>query len=194
MRNLILSALAACAVVACGGPSSNEVTNAKQARYKGDPQTLLAAIKTTAEAKQYKIGKLDAQALTVETAGRWYQPTGTLASENDDMRQVPNNGLNLIFVVSLVPDGDAYFLKLHKRVLRNIAGRPNPDVLAEDDISIPGWVDGKKDKLAYDLHDALAQFQVAETGGVAPGPAPAPAPNPPNAPLPDPATPAPTGY
>ena len=181
MRNLILSALAACALVACGGPSSNEVTNAKQARYKGDPQTLLAAIKTIAESKQYVISKVDAQALTVETAGRWYQPTGTLASENDDMRQVPNNGLNLIFVASLVPDGDAYILKLHKRVLRNIAGSPKPDALSEDDISIPGWVNGTKDKLAYDLHDGLAQFQVADPGAMPPGaapaaPAPAPAP------------------
>ena len=164
---LLLSLLA----FACG-PSSNELKAAKTAHYKGDKVAMFNAAKDAVSAK-YTLQKSDENALGMQTNGRWYTPEGLAAAESGgDMRVVPDNSLNIVMVVTLVPDGDAYVVNVKPLYLRYHAGNPKPEALKDDDISIPGWAQGKVDQLALDIHTALQQYEVKSPGGVTPaGPA-----------------------
>ncbi|HSN26540.1 MAG TPA: hypothetical protein VLT45_09645 [Kofleriaceae bacterium] len=166
---LLLSLLA----FACG-PSSGELKAAKTAHYKGDKIAMFNATKDAVEAK-YKLQKSDENALGMQTTGRWYTPEGLAASErSDDMRDVPDNSLNIALVVTLVPDGDSYVVNVKPLLMRYHAGSPQPEPLKEDDASLPGWVHGKVDQLALEIHTALKSYEVPSMGGVTPaGPAPA---------------------
>jgi len=172
MRNVIIwiALLAAC------GPSSKQVAMAKQARYQGDKLVLFAAVKTATEQK-YPLEMSDETQLGLRTVGRWYTPEGLSASERQgDMRDVPDNSLNIILVVKLLPEGANWVVLVEPKMLRYHAGRPNPDVVAANDPSVPGWATGKVDQLYSTIHDALKQYEVKGVGGVAPAPAPVPEP------------------
>ena len=170
MKNPTLSAralaLVLCVLAACGA-SSVEVKGAKSARYKGDKLVIFNAIKEAVAAK-YKLEKSDETTLGMQTIGRWFTPEGLAASERGDMRDVPDRSLNITLVVTMHADGDAWVVQVTPAYLRYFAGRPNPDKLAPDDPSIPGWATGKVDELAFDIHGALAQFEVKKPGGIAP--------------------------
>ncbi|HEY4244277.1 MAG TPA: hypothetical protein VGM88_30900 [Kofleriaceae bacterium] len=200
MRALVFSLaafIAPVAIAACG-PSGQEMSQAKTARYHGDKMAIFHAAKDATEAK-YKLGKVDEVALGFQTEGRWYTPEGLAASErNGDMRDVPDKSLSIVFVVRVLPDGDNFIVQVEPHYMRYFAGRPNPDVLEANDPSIPGFATGKVEALQYDIYQALKPYAVASTGGTpppAPSPAPAAAPSaapgatPPAEPAP-PATPA----
>jgi hypothetical protein len=174
MRNLIIALLVAMLAVACG--SSAELKAAKTAHYKGDKAAMFNIVKETTAAK-YNLQKADEAALGMQTTGRWYTPEGLGASErNDDMRDVPDNSLNIALVVTLVPDGDAYVVNIKPLMMRYHAGSPKPEPITEDDPSVPGWAHGKVDQLALDIHTALKNYEVPQMGGVQPaGPGTAPA-------------------
>jgi len=174
-KPMFLLLLAVLALVACG-PSSGELKSAKTAHYKGDKLTLFNAAKQVTESK-YKLQKSDENALGMQTAGRWYTPEGLAASErSDDMRDVPDNSLNIALVVTLVPDGDAFVVQVKPLMIRYHAGSPKPEPVNDGDPSIPGWAQGKVDQLALDIHEALKQYEVKQMGGVQPaGPGMAPA-------------------
>lgn len=164
---LLLSLLA----FACG-PSSGELKAAKTAHYKGDKIAMFNAAKEVVEEK-YKLEKSDENALGMQTVGRWYTPEGlTVGERNGDMREVPDQSLQIALVVTLVPDGDAYVVNVKPLYLRFHAGSPKPEPLGENDPSVSGWPQGKVDQLALDLHNALKQYEVPSMGGVKPaGPA-----------------------
>lgn len=193
MRNVIIW-IAAVIATACG-PSGKQIAMAKQARYQGDKLVLFNAMKT-ATADKYQLEMSDETQLGLRTVGRWYTPEGLAASERQgDMRDVPDNSLNIMFVVKLLPEGQSWVVSVDPKMLRYRAGRPNPDVIAANDPSVPGWATGKVDQLYASIHDALKQYEVKSVGGVAPAPAPEPAPAAPPAapaPAPAPAEPAPT--
>lgn len=173
MRTVILVLLSLLAFAACG-PSSGELKSAKTARYKGDKLALFNTTKDAVAAK-YELQKSDESALGMQTTGRWYTPEGLAASERaDDIRDVPDNSLNIALVVTLVPDGDAYVVQVKPLMMRYHAGTPKPEPIQEGDPSVPGWATGKVDQLALSIHDALKQYEVKQLGGVTPaGPAPA---------------------
>jgi len=191
-----LVAILALAVFACG-PSSKELAGAKAAHYKGDKLVLFAAAKTATEAK-YKLQKSDETTLGLQTDGRWYTPEGLAAAERGgDMRDVPDKSLEIAFVITLQPDGDAWVVNIKPLMIRYHAGSPKPEPVAENDPSVPGWATGKVDQLALDIHEALKQYEVKTVPGAAPPPT-APPPDektatPPaagsDAPAPAPATP-----
>jgi hypothetical protein len=178
MRNMLIALLVAVLAVACG--SSAELKAAKTAHYKGDKIAMFNIVKDTTAAK-YNLQKADETALGMQTVGRWYTPEGLGASERaGDMRDVPDNSINIALVVTLVPDGDAYVVNVKPLMMRYHAGSPKPEPLTEDDPSVPGWAHGKVDQLALDIHEALKAYEVKQLGGVTPAgpgtPAPAPAP------------------
>jgi hypothetical protein len=172
-----LAVVIALAAVACG-PSSQELSGAKTAHYKGDKLAMFNAAMAVTQAK-YKVGKADQGALGFQTLGRWYTPEGLAAAEDgQDMRQVPDNSLSVAFVVTLRPDGDAYVVDVKPLMIRYHAGSPKPEPINEDDPSVPGWATGKRDQLALDIHDALKQYEVQSVPAMMPPPssaAPAPA-------------------
>jgi hypothetical protein len=174
MRNVILVLLSLFALFACG-PSSGELKAAKTARYKGDKVAMFNAVKQATEAK-YQLQKSDENALGMQTTGRWYTPEGLAASERaEDIRDVPDNSLNIALVVTLVPDGDAYVVQVKPLMMRYHAGTPKPEPIGEEDPSVPGWAHGKVDQLALAIHDALKPYEVKTLGGVTPaGPGAAP--------------------
>jgi hypothetical protein len=193
MRTSII--LAACVLVACG-PSNGSIKTAKEARYSGDKIALFNAAKDAAAAK-YEIEKADETRLGFETILRWYNADGLLVSERGgDVRDIPNRAISLKVVVTVLADGDAYVVRVKPLMMRRFKDRPNPDVLAENDPSIPEWMTSKIDVLSVAIHDALAKFEVKSVPGMAPPPAPAPPPDephpaPPAAPDPTPAAPPP---
>lgn len=155
--------------VACG-PSSKEVATAKSARYQGDKLQLFAATKAAVENK-YTLAKSDETTLGMQTQARWYSPEGLTTSSNaDDARDLPDKSLRISLVVTLLPDGDAWVVKVTPVMLRKNKGMPKPDEVKEGDPSVPGWVDSRVDQLALDIHKALAAYEIKQPGGLAPAP------------------------
>lgn len=208
MRNIQLTfaAVGAIAMVAACGPSGKQVATAKQARYQGDKLQLFAAVKAATESK-YKLKQVDETALGLQTVGRWYNAEGQAVSSNvDDLRDVPDQSLNISLIVEVLPEGSNYVVAIKPVILRRFKDRPNADVLDPKDPSIPGWAHGKADNLSVEIYDALKQYEVRAaapgapgapgSGPPAPGAAPVtPPPGDPAAPAPapaDPAAPAPT--
>lgn len=170
MRNLVLSALALAALVACG-PSSKEVATAKSARYQGDKLELFANVKTATEAK-YKLTKTDETSLGLQTEARWFSPEGLAVTPRGegDMRDVPDKSVHIALVVTMLPDGSNWVVKVTPMLERWNTGIPKPEPLKESDPSLPGWVQGKVDELAMAIHGQLAKFEVKSVPQMAPPP------------------------
>jgi hypothetical protein len=163
VRNLVLVLLIALAAIApaCGA-SRQEIELARTAHYRGDKLAMFAAARA-ATADKYRIATSDETTLRIETTGRWYTPDGLGASErNHDMRDVPDRSVHVRMIVRLVPRGDDWAVAVEPVMMRYFAGRPNPDPLALDDPSLPGWAHGRVDQLYSAIHHALASYQVAE--------------------------------
>lgn len=172
MRNMMLSALALIALVACGGPSGRDVSMAKQARYQGDKIVLFNAAKAVVESK-YKLEKSDETTLGMQTKGKWYTPEGLVSPGGDDnMRDTPDRSIRVTLIVRLLPDGDNWIVQVESSMLRYLAGSPQPEKLSESDASVPGWAHGQVDELQYAIYDALKPYQVRSPGGIAPAPTP----------------------
>lgn len=172
-----LVGLLAVFAVACG-PSSKEVATAKSARYQGDKLALFATVKSTVESK-YNLTKSDETTLGMQTEGRWYSPEGLAQTpRGGDMRDVQDKSINFAVVVTMLPEGDNWIVKVTPILARFNQGIPKPEPLKEGDASLPGWVEGKVDQLALDIHKALAQYEVKQVGGLAPAPEPTPGPMP----------------
>ncbi|MEO8707313.1 MAG: hypothetical protein ABI867_45215 [Kofleriaceae bacterium] len=184
MKNLIV--LIALAVVGCG-PSGHEIGKAKTTRYHGDKMVLFAAVRSVTEGK-HKLAASDETTLTIVTKGRWFTPEGTVS--NWDPGDVTASGVgtpsitgkeriedrswHVTLVVKLLPDGDNWIVHVEPRYLQFRSGRPNLDKIGPNDPSVPGWATGKSDQLAFEIYDAMKQYEVKSVGGVAPAP-PAPA-------------------
>lgn len=184
MRNLAVTLSMIVLLAACG-PSSKEMGAAKTAHYKGDKIVLFNAAKAATEEK-YKIAKSDETALGFQTLGKWYGPDGLVTDQQEDMLKVPDRSLNVVLIVTLVPDGDLWVVKVVPQMMRYFQGRPNPDHLTPNDPSVPGWANDRVESLQFDIYNALKQYEMkAGPGGVMSPPAAAPA-----APAPAPAAPA----
>jgi len=193
MRNLTSSViLLAVALAACGGPSSQELSKAKTARYQGDKSVLFNTAKAAVEAN-HKLGKVDEAALGFQTAGRWYTFEGVVSRGTDENPQdIPDRAIRMTLVVRFLPDGDNWVVQVEPSMLQRIAGSPQPQPLSMKDASVPGWATGQVDTLHFEVHKALAPYEVKTPGGVMPAaPAPAAPPADPAAPPADPAAPAP---
>ncbi|HUS28190.1 MAG TPA: hypothetical protein VMZ53_06765 [Kofleriaceae bacterium] len=195
MRNLLLSvaAMLSIAAVACG-PSSKEVAGAKSARYQGDKLELFANVRAATEAK-YKITKSDETTLGLQTEPRWFSVEGLAVTPraNDDMTEMPDKSINIALVVTMLPDGDAWLVKVTPVMARYNRGIPKPEQVKEGDASLPGWVDGKVDELSLEIHKKLAKWEVKTVPGQLPPPAPNPDQQPPaqTPPAPEAGSPAP---
>lgn len=176
MRNVWLMLFA---LFAACGPSGREVAMAKQARYQGDKLAIFNAAKTATEAK-YQIQKSDETQLGLQTIGRWYNPEGqAVAAGMDNPDAVPDQSLNIALVVEVLPEGDKYVVQVRPIIARWTKGIPKPQPVEPKDPSLPGWVNGKADQLAYAIYEALKPYEVKTPGGIAPAPAPAPQGEPP---------------
>lgn len=184
MRNpnvLRLAALVACVLAAACGPASKEVAAARTAHYKGDKLQIFARAKEATEQK-FKIAKSDETTLGFETITRMYDPNGLAAGERASSQTADKSGYNstypdgslaISYAVTLLPDGDQWVVKIKPSIAKYHAGSPQMEPLQEGDISLPGWVQGKTDQLALDIHDALKQWEVKSVPGAVPPAGPA---------------------
>lgn len=177
MRNLIVTVVALAAIVGCG-PSGKEVAMAKQARYQGDKLALFGAMKDGVEAK-YKLEVSDETKLALKTIARWYTPEGVASnwspedgrgSTDATKKGIPDRSLNISLVAQLLPEQGSWVVHIEPVILRYNEGRPNFDKVTPDDPSLPGFVQGKVDQLAYDINQKLKAYEVKTTGGIAPAP------------------------
>jgi len=172
MRNLVLSALALAALCACGA-SSKEAAMAKTARYQGDKLQLFAEAKAVVESK-YQIDKTDEVSLGIQTTHRWYSPEGLAANDTGDVSMLQDKSLNIAIVVQLLPDGDAWIVKVTPVIARYNKGIPKPEIVKETDASLPGWVEDKANTLAVDIHKRLAKYEIQSVPGPVTAPPAAP--------------------
>jgi hypothetical protein len=163
MRNLIVTLAVALAALPACAASRQQVEVARTAHYRGDKLAMFHTARV-ATADKYRITTSDETTLRIETAGRWYTPEGLGASERDDMRDVPDRSIHLRMIVRLVQRGDAWAVEIEPVMMRYFTGRPNPDRLAPDDPSLPGWAHGRVEQLHAAIHQALASYQVAQNG------------------------------
>lgn len=185
MRNLIIT-VAIVAIAACGGPSGKEVAMAKQARYQGDKLQLFGLMKETVESK-YKLDVSDETKLALRTISRWYTPEGLVSNWTpQDTGKLPDRSLGIALIAQLLPEQDNWVVHIEPVILRYNAGQPKLEPVRPDDPSLPGFVRGKSDELAYDVNKKLKQYEIKSPGGnIAPAPAPAPEAAPESAPTPE---------
>ena len=184
MKNLSFSVAALAALVVLGlfacGPSSKEVAMAKTARYKGEKLEIFGAVKAATEAK-YKLTKSDETSLGLQTEARWFSPEGlsqTPRGDGTEMQDLVDKSINIALVVTMLPDGEAWVVKVTPVMSRFNRGIPKPEPVKEGDASLPGWVESKVDTLALDIHKALTKYEVKSVPGAVPPPAPTTAPAP----------------
>jgi hypothetical protein len=179
MRNLILTVAV---LAACGGPSGRDVAMAKQARYQGDKLQLFGDMKGVVEGK-YKLDVSDETKLALKTTGRWYTPEGLVSNWTpgdmgaDGHSKLPDKSLNIALVAQLLPESDKWIVSIEPVILRFNDGQANFEQVKPGDPSLPGFVHGKADELAFDVNKKLKQYEVKSVGGIAPaptGPAPTP--------------------
>jgi hypothetical protein len=168
MRNVVLGLLAAVAVGPACGASRQQIETARTARYHGDQLAMFQAARS-AVADRYQLATSDETTLRIETVGRWYTADGLGASERSgDMRGVPDRSIHLRVIVLLVPQGGDWIVAIEPVMMRYFTARPNPDRLAADDPSVPGWTQGRVDQLYRAIHQALGAYQVRARQAVPP--------------------------
>lgn len=145
---------------------------AKSARYQGDKLQIFADVKTATEAK-YKLAKSDETSLGMQTEARWLTFDGNSVTMRDsgDMTEMPDKAINIALVVTMLPEGSNWVVKVTPVLHRYNRGIPKPEPVRENDASLPGWVQGKVDELALDIHKQLAKYEVKSVPQMAPPPA-----------------------
>lgn len=155
---------------------------AKQARYSGDKLQLFAGMKEAVE-KNYKIDVSDETKLGLKTTSRWYTPEGlvsnwTPSDVGTQGHKLPDRSLNIALVAQILPENDKWIVHVEPIILRFNANQPKLEPVRIDDPSLPGFVLGKSDELAFDINKKLKPYEVKSAGGnIAPaptGPAPTP--------------------
>lgn len=184
----VVATIAASVVAVSCGPSAGQVKTAREARYKGDPATLYAAVKAATESR-HKIATSDEAALALQTEGRWYTPEGQVdTARGENLARLQQNSINFSVLVRLVKgDTDSYTVSVEPIALRMSGPSSQPEPLDLKDPSVPGWVHGKADSLQLDIHERLKPYAVSGASVPAMVPA-APAPAPSTDPAPAPAT------
>lgn len=173
MRNLIITVAV---LAACGGPSGRDVAMAKQARYSGDKLQLFADMKAGVEAN-YKLDVSDETKLALRTIGRWYTPDGLVTTATLESGKLPDKSLNIALVAQLLPEQDKWIVHVEPVILRYNAGISKLEPMRREDPSLPGYVNGKSDELAFDINKKLKPYEVKGVPAVVPPSTPSPTPD-----------------
>ena len=161
MRSSLVLACAALLVSAAGcPPSAAQIKTARDAHYRGPPESLLQGAEEAATEQHYKIRESNPDAGAFITLDKVWSPEGETESTGaGDAIQVRDKSIIIAFVVRVVAAGhDQFAIQIEPKIRRMYASRPNLDDLEPDDPSLPGWVGGKTDELTVAIHDKLAAF------------------------------------
>jgi hypothetical protein len=158
---LLCWCVAVAAVTGCG-PSNAQIQTAKAAQYKAPGQTLLDVAIQVAQQK-YKIGGVDAQALTFATVPQFYtKEGGRISATNEftgDFVSASEGDVQLTLVVEIVAtDPEHVVVNITPKTLQVVAGSPQPRPLLPTDPDLPPWIHGRVDALAVAIYDAAKQY------------------------------------
>jgi len=160
----LITSVALLFAAACGGPSAQQVRTAKLAEYNAETGQLLDLSMQVAQ-RSYRIdpGDIDPNG-RFRTSPQWYSAEGmrrgTSNQGNGDYLVNSMGGdirLSLEVQVVAGPGGRSQVVVI-PHTLQMVAGSPQPRPLAPDDPNMPGWVKGRVDKLAVDIHGAAQQY------------------------------------
>lgn len=191
----MIRALLVVVVVSACGASQRDIALAKMSRYHGDKLVLFNDARE-AVARKHRIFHSDETTLTIITRGRWYTPDG-LASQWGDPNDViddpdaqrgtrqdpfntrarpalPDKSFFLQLTIRMLPEESNWIFYVESKVARFNVGMPILEPVDTTRMDIPGWINGKRDQLAYDIYKALRGYAVKGLSGSSPPPPPLP--------------------
>jgi hypothetical protein len=148
------------ALVAACGPSAQQVTAARTARYNTDPSTIYGIAEQAAKANYHKILEADPLKGMFITTGKWYSPDGQSESAGvGDSVQVEDGSLYVQLLVAVARGEDGSVgVTVTPVVERFRMGVGEHEKVQPGDPSLPGWVQGKADTLYIAIHDRAKQY------------------------------------
>jgi hypothetical protein len=152
---IIALALAGCA-------SSQTLQVAAEARYRGEHDAILETVVDTVRANKYEVVNLDPQAGLIVTQDRWYEKDGTYEDHklrSDQGFIVEDGSILLRYEVKLRSLGAEYQVEITPIIAQYRVGYAAPMKLKPDDMTVPGWVHGKTEKLTLAIYNALAPYR-----------------------------------
>jgi hypothetical protein len=148
-----------CAVLVACGPSAAEIKTATTATYDVDATKLLDIALDAARAS-YKIAGVDQVHTAFETQGRMYSKSGELESAGaGDVIQYREGSVFVSFIVRVVvEEPHRAVVTVTPKTLQMVVGSPQPRELAPDDLSLPPFVKGRADALAYAIYERAKSY------------------------------------
>ena len=161
---------------ACGGASSNSTL--QNVHYKTDMHQAVAAVSDAVTSLDYQIQHADENTGTLTTVPRWFSADGMSETAGQGGINLTDGALELtlnVVVAHDAADASVVTVALTPGLKRHVAGRMNFDTLKPDDLSLPGWMSGKLDKVSDSIREHLKSYEVkpaaAGTTGATPPPA-----------------------
>jgi hypothetical protein len=167
---LVVASVIAIAVWGCGGASSAQVKEAREAKYDAPPEVVFNAV-LEAVGSLHKIAGHDPSQGIIETESRWYDPSGTSAPRSaDDGAYVVDGSVLLGFAVGVRGEPGAWHVEVLPLASQVVAGSPQGRELRPGDPAMPGWVQGKVDNIFVAVHAKLKEYAVGATPAAPPAP------------------------
>jgi hypothetical protein len=154
------SVIVALSLAACA--SSQTLQVADEARYRGERDTILETTLDTVRATGYEVVNLDPQTGIIVTRDRWYEKDGTYEDKqlaSDQGIIVEDGSILLRYEVKLRLVGEEYKVEITPFIAQYRLGYAAPMKLKPDDMTVPGWVSGKTEKLTLAIYNALAPYR-----------------------------------
>jgi hypothetical protein len=154
------SVIVALSLAACA--SSQTLQVADEARYRGERDEILETTLDTVRATGYEVVNLDPQAGIIVTRDRWYEKDGTYEDKqlaSDQGILVEDGSILLRYEVKLRLVGADYKVEITPIIAQYRVGYAMPFKLKPDDMTVPGWVSGKTEKLTLAIYNALAPYR-----------------------------------
>ena len=147
----------AVATVGCG-PSSKQVQTAKATHYKTQAGRIYSIALDVAE-KTFKIYEKDDDKEAFLTLPKWYTEDGqSETGGSGDTVKVREGDLEVALLVKVDTDVDGIATVTVAPVVQRYRMGLQPQPLAADDPSMPGWVGGKADALAVEIYNAAKPY------------------------------------
>lgn len=172
MRSTLGTVLVAVALALAGGcgPSSGQIREAREARYPGERAEVFRLAVAAVEASQ-PVEAADADAGTIVTTARWYEPDGSYLGTGDVDRQggmrvaTAAGSVQLGFRVLIVDKEPPFQVRVEPMAAQMRANYSAPYVYLPDDPAMPGWISGKVDNLQLDVHARLSRWLAPKAAG-----------------------------
>jgi hypothetical protein len=142
--------------------SSQTLQVADEARYRGDRELILETVVDTVRANKYEVTDLDPATGLIVTRDRWYEKDGTFEDKqlaSDVGILVEDGSILLRYEVRVRQTGLEHKVEIKPIIAQARTGYAVPFKLAPDDLTVPGWVHGKTEKLTLAIYEALAPYR-----------------------------------